>query len=235
MPAGRSGVAGRQDADARLGHHRHRGDAAGRQHADFARADGHAGTQQKLAAGDVGTGMGDELAGGGGAPHLDGVVAGGLRMLDHDNGVGAARYRAAGGDGRRRAGPHGLARFDAAGDHLAIEGKLDRVAFAGGREIGRTDGKAVDIRAVEGRHVDGRGHVGGERQSECLADRHLDDGIGSREQGGLETRHGVFARQDGEKLLLVGCLAGRGGGGMGFRIGHGVSRSGQALAVAPAA
>ena len=50
-------------------------DAAGRQHADLARADDGAGAQQRFAARDVGAGIGDELSGRGGAADFDRAVA----------------------------------------------------------------------------------------------------------------------------------------------------------------
>ena len=64
-------VAGGDHRDARPSRDRNLRDAAGRQHADLARADHGAGAQQILAARDVGAGIGDELPGRGGAADLD--------------------------------------------------------------------------------------------------------------------------------------------------------------------
>ena len=64
-------VAGGDDGDARPARDGNLRDAAGRQHADLARADDGAGAQQRLAAGDIGTGIGHELTGGSGAADFD--------------------------------------------------------------------------------------------------------------------------------------------------------------------
>ena len=64
-------VAGREHRDLRPPHHVDLGDAAGRQHADLARADARAAPQQRLAARDVGARIGDELPGRDGAAHVD--------------------------------------------------------------------------------------------------------------------------------------------------------------------
>ena len=58
-------------ATLRPAHHLDLGEPAGRQHADLARADARAAPQQRLAARDVGAGIGDELAGRGGAAQVD--------------------------------------------------------------------------------------------------------------------------------------------------------------------
>ena len=68
-------IAGREDGDARPARDGHLRDAAGRQHADLARADDGAGAQQRLAARDVGAGIGDELPGRSGAADLDRAMA----------------------------------------------------------------------------------------------------------------------------------------------------------------
>ncbi len=94
-------VAGGDHGDARPARDGNLRDPAGRAHADLARADHGAGAQQRLAARDVGTGIGHELPGRGGAADLDRATADRLGMLDHDDGVGAARQRAAGRNRRR--------------------------------------------------------------------------------------------------------------------------------------
>ncbi len=55
-------VAGREHGDLRPAHDIDLGDAAGGQHADLARADARAAPQQRLAARDVGAGIGNELS-----------------------------------------------------------------------------------------------------------------------------------------------------------------------------
>ena len=114
-------VAGREHRDARPPHDVDLGDAAGREHADLARADARAAPQHHLAARDVGAGIGDELARRGGAAHIDGGVGAfdQLGLLDHHDGVGAARHHAAGGDGGGGAGLDAERRRVAADDDLA--------------------------------------------------------------------------------------------------------------------
>ena len=65
-------VAGGKHRDVRPPHHGDARQPAGGEHADLARADARALTQQRLAAGDVGAGEGDELPGPDGAAQLDG-------------------------------------------------------------------------------------------------------------------------------------------------------------------
>ena len=89
-----------------------------------------------------------------------------LGVLDHHHGVGAARHHAAGGDGGGGAGLH----FDfgrmAAGDHLGVERDLLRRAIGGAGRVGRADREAVDVGAVERRHVDRRGEIARQHAAE---------------------------------------------------------------------
>ena len=166
-------VAGGDDGDARPARDGDLRDAAGRQHADLARADDGAGAQQRLAAGDIGAGIGDELSGRSGAADLDRARPRRLGVLDHDDGVCAARHRTAGRDRRGRARQDRPRRRDAAGDHLVVQHHAHRRRLAGRSEIGRTHRKAIDIGAVERRHVDRRHHVFGERAAERIGERAL--------------------------------------------------------------
>ncbi|MEY9923187.1 hypothetical protein ABIF99_009502 [Bradyrhizobium japonicum] len=84
-------VTGGDHGNTRLARDSHLGNAASRQHAYLARADHRAGAQQRLAARDVGACVGHELSGRNGSPDVDRIGPGGLGMLDHDDGVGAAR------------------------------------------------------------------------------------------------------------------------------------------------
>jgi hypothetical protein len=95
--------------------------AAGRQHPDLARADDGAGAQKRLAAGDIGAGIGDELSRRRGAADVDRAGARRLGMLDHDNGVRAARHRTAGRNRSSRARQDRPRRRGAARDHLIVE------------------------------------------------------------------------------------------------------------------
>ena len=152
-------IARGQHRHLRLRDHIERTNAAGRQHADFTRADHGARPHQRFAARHVGARMGDELPVPRGAANFDGVGPQGLGLVDHDDRIGAARQRAAGGDGRRRAPGHTNLRRDATGDLLAIERKAHGRCFAGARHIGCAKAEAIDIRAVKGGHIDGRDNV----------------------------------------------------------------------------
>ena len=168
-------VAGREHADAGAAMDRDRRKAAGGEHADLARADHRAAPQQRLAPGDVGAGKADELARRRGAAHLDCRPVrcrDGLGVLDHHDGVGAARDRPAGRDRRRGAAGDRKTRGDAAGDHLRVEGERRRRARASAREIGGANGEAVDARAVEGRHVERRRDVLRNDAPERVGERH---------------------------------------------------------------
>ena len=182
-------------------------DAAGRQHADLARADDGAGAQQRLAARDVGAGIGHELPGRSGAADFDRARSRRLRVLDHHDGVGAARHRAAGRDRRGGARQHRPRRRGAAGDHLVVQHHAHRRGLAGGSEIGGTHRKAIDIGAIERRHVDRRHHVFRQRAAERVGKRALLARHGARKQRGFETRQRILARQDGQELVLIDTVA----------------------------
>jgi hypothetical protein len=103
-------VAGREHGDFRLAHDLDRGNAAGGQHADFARADQRAAAQERLAARHIGAGEGYELPRRDGAMQVDGRSFFGFDQIgpfDHDDGIGAARDHAAGGNRRCRSGGDG--------------------------------------------------------------------------------------------------------------------------------
>ena len=82
-----------------------------------------------------------------------------LGVLDHHHGVGAARHHAAGGDGGRGAGPTSIFGRDARrrSPRRSAQPARRRVAGAGG--VGGAQREAVDVGAVERRHVERRGHV----------------------------------------------------------------------------
>ena len=181
-------ISGRDHRDARLARHRNFSDAAGRQHADLARTDDGAGAQQGLAARDVGAGIRDELPGRRGTADLDRARAGGLRVLDHHDGIRAARQRAAGRDRRRRARQHRPLRRDTAGDHLVVEPQAYGRGFVRRGEIGRAHRKAVDIGTVERRHVDRRRDVLAQRTTKRIRELARLAGDRPRKQRGLETR-----------------------------------------------
>ena len=173
-------VAGREHRDLRPPHHVDRGQPAGRQHADLARADHLALAHQGLAARDVGAGVGDELPRRHAAAQLDRRNAlDQLGVLDHHHGVGAARHHAAGGDGGGGAGLHlDLGRM-AAGDHLGVERDLLRRAVGCAGGVGRAQREAVDIGAVERRHVDRRREIVRQHAAERGCERHAFGGQGA--------------------------------------------------------
>ena len=128
--------------------------------------------QHHLAARDVGAGIGDELAGRGGAAQVDrrcALVLDQLGMLDHHHRVGAARNHAAGRDRGGRAGRDLERRRMAAHDHLAVETQPARRDVARARGVGGAQREAVHIGAIERRHVDRRGHVMREHAAERVA------------------------------------------------------------------
>ena len=90
---------------------------------------------------------------------IAGIALDQLGVLDHHHGVGAARHHAAGGDGGGGAGLDlDLGRM-AAGDHLGVERELLRRAVGGAGEVGGAQRKAIDVGAVERRHVDRRREI----------------------------------------------------------------------------
>ena len=141
-------VAGGDHGDARPARDDDLGNPAGRAHADLTRADHGAGAQQRLAARDIGAGIGHELPRRGGTADLDRARANRLGVLDHDDGVGAARQRAAGCDRSRRSLQNRPRRRGAAGDDLVVQLDADRRGLGGSGEIGGAHRKAVDIGAV---------------------------------------------------------------------------------------
>jgi hypothetical protein len=92
---------------------------------------------------------------------------------------------------------------------------VHRRGLAGGSKVGRTHRKAIDIGAIERRHVDRRHDVLGERAAERIRKQPLLARHGAREQGGFETRQRILARQDGQELFLIDVTVLRRG-----RIGH---------------
>ena len=132
-----------------------------------------------------------------------------LGVLDHHHGVGAARHHAAGGDGGRGAGLHlDLGRV-AAGDHLGVERELLRRAVGGAGDVGGAQRKAVDIGAVERRHVDRRGEIVRQHAAERGRERHALGGQGREIEMRLEALARLLGGDDFEKLLLARGLRGR--------------------------
>jgi hypothetical protein len=136
-------------------------------------------------------------------------------MLNHHDGVCPARHRTAGRDRRGRSRQYRPRRGGAAGDYLVVQHHADRRSLPGRRKIGRTHRKAIDIGAVERRHVDRRHHVLRERTAERVRERALLRRHRTWKQRGLETRQRILARQDRQELVLNDVAISRRG-----RIGH---------------
>ena len=130
--------------------------------------------------------MGYELSRRGGAADLDRARPRRLGMLDHDDSVGAARHRTAGRDRSGGARQHRPYRRGAAGDDFVVQHDAHRRRLAGGGQIGGAHRKAVDIGAVEWRHVDRRHDILRQRAAERIRKRPLLGWDGAREQRGLE-------------------------------------------------
>ena len=90
---------------------------------------------------------------------IAGIALDQLGVLDHHHGVGAARHHAAGGDGGGGAGPDLELRRMAAGDHFGVERDLLGACLGRAGGVGGAQRKAIDIGAVERRHVDRRGQI----------------------------------------------------------------------------
>ena len=198
-------VAGRQHGDTRPAHDFDRGKAARREHADFARADMRSPAQQRLAARNVGAGIGDELSARHRAAQFDdrrGIVVHEFGVLDHHHGVGAARNDAAGRDGGCGAGHDFDRRRNAAGDHFGIERQALWPAVAGAGSVGGAHGEAVNIGAVERRRIDRRDHVAGQDARQRGRQRH---GFAAKRRAidaGFEAPARLLRRDHFEELLL---------------------------------
>ena len=198
-------IPSRKHRHLRLAHHRNLRIATGRENADLPRGDARPPAQYRLATGDVGAGIGNELSGRRGAAHVDcgrAILLLRLGMLDHHHGIGAARNDAAGCDcgcGAR----HDLERGRmAADDDLAVETKAPRRAVARAGGFGGAQCTAIDIGAIERRHVDGRRDIGCERATERES---KGDGF-ARQRRKLdvasEARARLLGRHDFQELLL---------------------------------
>ena len=198
-------IAGRQNGDARPARHRRLGDAAGRQHADLARPYERAGAQQNFAPRDVGARVRNELPGRGRTSQIDRVGARGLRVFDHHHGVCAARHGTTRRNRRRGSAFDENPRLVAASDRLAVQHENQRSRIACVGDVARPQGETVDIGAVERRHVDRRHDVAGERKALRGCERAQFVRDVARKERRVEAGHGVFARQNGEKLFLSGA------------------------------
>ena len=185
-------------------HHVDRAHTAGRQHADLARADLRAARAAAFRRARCPSRHRRRIVRVAAARRssIAGAVLDELGVLDHHHGVGAARNGAAGRDRGRGAGRHLDRGRDAAGDHLGVKRKPLRRAVAGADRIGGAHGEAVDIGAVERRHIDRRDHVGGKHARQRGAQRL---GFGRQRRAvdaGRKTATRFRRRDHFEKLLL---------------------------------
>jgi hypothetical protein len=145
------------------------------------------------------------LPGGGRPQHLD--RAGGLvelGVLDHQHGISAARQHGAGRDHGRGPGGHRLAGLDAGREDLGVEPQGAGLVIAGTKSVLRPDREAVDVRAIEARHVDRRDHVLGEHPAAGLRERHALLAERCQRQMAMEAGDRLVAVDDLEELLLPG-------------------------------
>jgi hypothetical protein len=113
-------------------------------------------------------------------------------VLDHHHGIGAARDDPAGRDGGGGAWPDlDLGRMSA-GDHLGVERKLDRCAVGCAGSIGGAQREAVDVGAVERRHVDRRREIVRQHAAERGRERHALGGQRAEIEAALETLAGLL-------------------------------------------
>ena len=113
--------------------------------------------QHGLAARDVGARVGDDCAGRDGAAQIDRRRRrlDQLGVLDHHDGVGAARDHPAGRDHCRRARDDRRATAHARRRCTSALSAGVSARFVGADGIGGAHREAVDVRAIERRHVDG--------------------------------------------------------------------------------
>ena len=109
---------------------------------------------------------------GGHRAEQDQIISINPRMLDHQHCVGPAREHPAGGDRRGRARHDGPAWHDARGQFLGVEPQPPRSLLGGAIGFLGPQGVAVDVRAVEGRHVDVGRHVVGQHPPQGRRQRH---------------------------------------------------------------
>jgi hypothetical protein len=195
-------VAGRKDGDDRLSPDVDSRHADGGQDAGIAAGERLTTAQHRLAAGDVRSG--ERHA----APRRNGpgnpqIAAVDLRVFDHDHGIGAARNHPAGGNLNRRARPNDRRRHDARVNRFLGDRNGPWHLFRSTERVFGHDGKAIDVRAIEGRHVYRRDHIGGQDASEGGIERHRLDRARCQIESGAKAPLRLVAIQHVEELLLL--------------------------------
>ena len=199
-------IAGGDDGDARPARDAHLRDAAGRQHADLARADDGASAQQRLAAGDIGTGIGDELSGRSGAADVDRAMAlpaGCVRPSRR------RRHRAAPDRRSRSTWPFPTRPAASARCRRRSSRRSASAAPATPRRQRRDRRNAPQSRRHwSGRTAARRSAPPRPRPARSRARRRAGAfrSDRARKQRGLETRQRILARQDGQELVLIGAI-----------------------------
>ena len=132
------------------------------------------------------------------------LAAAHVGVLDHHDGVGAARHHAAGGDRQRLARSHRVCRHDAGVNLLVAEPHRARHFLGRAERVLGHHREAVDVRAVERRHVDGRARRRPRARGRAprRAATRLDAARRQVERG-AEPALGLVAIEDLEELLLL--------------------------------
>ena len=179
------------------------GEAAGRQHADLARADLGARAQHGLAARHVGAGDDDELSRRGGAAHLDAAIPTGcvcsiITIASAPRGTGPPVAI-----GVARPGRHAQLRRDAAGDHFVVQRKPHGRCLRSRRAISaaRRAKPSTLERSKGGTSMGASTSCARTRPSACSSAQ-VSCAISRGKSAASNRATRVFARQDGEELVL---------------------------------
>jgi hypothetical protein len=98
-------------------------------------------------------------------------------------------------------------------NHFVGKTHAPRDLFGCAEGVFRDEGEAVHVRAIEGRHVNGRNDVGGEDAAERRVEGDLLDASRSKIDGRAEPALGLVAVEDLKELLLAWRAVPRRGSG----------------------
>ena len=98
-----------------------------------------------------------------------------IGVLDHHDGVGAARNHAAGRDRHGLTWPHVNLRKHAGIDCAGQQLHAARRQLAGAKRIGGVNREPIEVRAVERRHIDAGDDIRGEHAPQGIGQRNLLD------------------------------------------------------------
>ena len=195
-------IAGGKNRDDRLSPDIDIRDTDRRQHSRVAAGQQPAAAKHRLARRDVGSGERHPAAGGDRSGDSK-FAAAYLGVLDHDDGIGAARHHAAGGDQHRLAGMNHRGRDDAGVNLFVAQEHRARHFFGRAERVFRHHREAIDVRAIERRHVDRRHDVGRQHPAERRVERDDFNAAGRAVDRGPETPLRFIAVEDLEELLLL--------------------------------